>query len=443
MRDVLHDCAQLNLEHELAAELNLQTLLALRESWAFCAREEQWPPLLTEAGLPWTVWLFLGGRGAGKTRAGAEWVKSLALGDPLTGQKPCARIALVGESAADVRDVMIEGVSGLLSVHGNDERPVFEPSRRRVRWQNGAVAQIFSAEDPESLRGPQFAAAWCDELAKWRYADETWNMLQFALRLGDNPRQMVTTTPRPTALIKRLMAAQTTVITHATTHANAENLAPSFLAQIVARYEGTFLGRQELLGDVIEARQGALWTPAQLEACRETQAGKMVRIVVAVDPPTTSSRRADACGIVAAGIDEAAIIHVLEDATINEARPHHWAQRAVGLYHKLEADCLVAEVNQGGEMVTAVIAEQDANVPVTMVRAKRGKYLRAAPVAHLYEQGRVRHQGSFPALEDEMCAMGSDGFTGGHSPDRVDALVWAITALALTPEPSRPRMRVV
>jgi phage terminase large subunit-like protein len=417
---------------------DLETLLA---AWDFSARDDQWPPSRAQGGAPWTVWLIMGGRGAGKTRSGAEWVRGMALGLPGFSNSPVGRIALVGETAADVRDVMIEGVSGLLSIHSRDERPLWEPSRRRLAWPNGAMAQAFSAEDPESLRGPQFACAWLDELAKWRKPEETFDMLQFGLRLGDHPRQVVTTTPRPTPILKRLLADPKTAVTRAPTQANARNLAADFLERIVTRYAGTRLGRQELLGEMVEERADALWTRDMLEACRRDSAPPLQRIVVAIDPPASSHARADACGIIAAGIDADGHVHVLEDASLSAARPAKWARVAVALYHARDADDLVAEVNQGGEMVAAVIGEADAQVPVRQVRATRGKYLRAAPVAQLYEQGRVHHIGAFPALEDEMCAFGPNGLENGRSPDRLDALVWAITALALGREAGEPKVR--
>jgi phage terminase large subunit-like protein len=417
---------------------DLETLLA---SWDFSARDDQWPPARAQGGGAWTVWLIMGGRGAGKTRSGAEWVRGMALGLPGFSHKPVGRIALVGETAADVRDVMIEGVSGLLSVHARDERPLWEPSRRRLAWPNGAMAQAFSAEDPESLRGPQFACAWLDELGKWRKPEETFDMLQFGLRLGEHPRQVVTTTPRPAPILKRLLADARTAVTRAPTQANARNLAADFLERIVTRYAGTRLGRQELLGEMVEERADALWTRDMLETCRRETAPPLRRIVVAIDPPASSHARADACGIIAAGIDADGHVHVLEDASLSAARPAKWARVAVALYHARDADDLVAEVNQGGEMVAAVISEADAHVPVRQVRATRGKYLRAAPVAQLYEQGRVHHIGAFPALEDEMCAFGPNGLENGRSPDRLDALVWAITALALSREAGEPKVR--
>lgn len=434
-------CAANGRLNETLEGFSARELSRLLTDWEFVARRDQWPPDLTSAGLPWRVWLILGGRGAGKTRAGAEWVKGLALGRPQFCARPIARIALVGETAADVRDVMIEGVSGLLAVHGKRDRPRWESSRRRLVWDSGVVAQAFSAEDPESLRGPQFHAAWCDELAKWRYARETWDMLQFGLRLGDWPRQLVTTTPRPMPLLRELIAHPATVLTRALTRENAANLAPSFLESVIAQYAGTRLGRQELDGEIVDARKDALWTRDMLEAARIAEAPPLARIVVAVDPPASSSKRADNCGIVAAGADATGVLHVLADATLEAARPAQWARAAIALYHKHSADALVAEVNQGGEMVRAVLNEADPAAPVTMVRATRGKYLRAAPVAQLYEQGRVRHVGAFPALEDEMCDFGLDGLSSGRSPDRLDALVWAITALALTPKGPEPRVR--
>jgi phage terminase large subunit-like protein len=425
---------------ELLAGFSAREIALLLADWEFCARADQWPPLLAPDGRPWRVWMILGGRGAGKTRAGAEWVKAIAQGRPQFAVRPMSPIALVGETAADVRDVMIEGVSGILAVHARHERPRWESSRRRLSWDNGVIAQAFSAEDPESLRGPQFSAAWCDELAKWRYAKESWDMLQFGLRLGDWPRQLVTTTPRPIPLIKRLLSERGVVVTRAATRQNAANLSPSFLETMVSQYAGTRLGRQELDGELIEQRADALWSREMLESARVAAAPALERIVVAIDPPASSGKRADRCGIVAAGIAQG-IVHVLEDATLEAARPAQWARVAVALYHKLSADALVAEVNQGGEMVRAVIHEADPSVPVKEARATRGKFLRAAPVAQLYEQGRARHVGAFPALEDEMCDFGADGLSSGRSPDRLDALVWAIFALALTPRVAEPRMR--
>ena len=377
---------------------------------------------------------MLGGRGAGKTRAGAEWVRGLATDKD-------ARIALVGETEHDVREVMIEGVSGLLAAHPPWERPSWVPTRRLIKWNNGAMAQAFSAEEPDSLRGPQFSHAWCDELAKWRYAEDAFDMLQFSLRLGTRPRQLITTTPRPIALLKRLLNDSGTALTHAATQINERHLAPQFVTNVLARYGGTRLGRQEIGGEIIEERSDALWTRAMLETARVAHAPELARIVVAVDPPASSAPGADACGLIAAGIDDGGTIYVVADETCGGLTPNGWARRAVGLWRRLKADCLVVEVNQGGEMVKAVIAEVDRTVPVTAVHARRGKYLRAEPVAQLYEQGRVKHAGAFPQLEDEMCDFALDGLSSGRSPDRLDALVWAVTALSFGAR-WQPRVRV-
>jgi phage terminase large subunit-like protein len=425
---------------EFLGQLSRRELeLFATEWWAF-ARDDQWPPPCPGDKPGWTTWLMMGGRGAGKTRAGAEWVRGMALGLPGFSTKPVGRIALVGETAQDARDVMVEGVSGLLAIHPPDQRPLWQPSLRRLEWRNGAVAQLFSAEDPEGLRGPQFGAAWSDEIGKWRQGEHAFDMLQFALRLGVQPRQVATTTPRATPLVKRLLADPRTVTTRATTRMNRFNLAPAFLETVVARYAGTGLGRQELEGELIEERAAALWTRNMIEAARLAAAPPLARIVVAVDPPATSGRRADACGIIAAGIDQEGLGHVLADATLQQARPQDWASAAIALYRRLEADALVVEVNQGGEMAAAVIAEIDPGVPVTQVRATRGKFLRAEPVAALYAQGRVRHVGALPELEDEMCDFGPGGLSSGRSPDRLDALVWALTHLMLGPK-GRPRVR--
>jgi phage terminase large subunit-like protein len=405
--------------------------------WPLAAREDQLPP----AG-DWTVWLLMGGRGAGKTRAGAEWVRARALGKPLAGGRAAGRLALVGETLADAREVMVEGVSGLLAIHPRHERPAWSPARRRLEWPTGAVAHLFSSEDPESLRGPQFDAAWADEVAKWRHPDATFDMLQFGLRLGEAPRQVVTTTPRPIPLLRRLLADPRTAVTRARTGDNTRNLAPSFLDAVVGRYAGTRLGRQELDGELIEDRPDALWSRAELEAVRLPARPPLTRVVVAVDPPTTARRGSDACGIVAAGLDGDGRAVVIADASRSAARPEVWANAAVALYHAERADRLVAEVNQGGDMVASVIAQVDPSVPVTPVRATRGKWLRAEPVAALYARGRVRHAGLFRELEDEMADFGLDGLSGGRSPDRLDALVWAITALLVDPR-GEPRVRVL
>ncbi|NGN40600.1 DNA-packaging protein [Mesorhizobium sp. CGMCC 1.15528] len=385
------------------------------------------------------TWLVIGGRGAGKTRLGAEWVNSLVRGFSPFSERSHKHIALIGETLGDVREVMIDGPSGIITISRHD-RPRFEASRRRLVWDSGAVAQIFSSEDPESLRGPQFEAAWCDELGKWKNAEACFDMLQFGLRLGDQPRQLITTTPRPTKLLKRLLAEPGVVIERMRTDENAGNLSAAFLRMMERRYVGTALGRQELNGELIEDREDALWSRGMIENVRIAEPPELCRIVVAVDPPASARKTSDACGIVAAGLDQEGRVIVLADATVRAAKPHEWAAAAVALFHRLEADCLVAEVNQGGDMVTAVIRTVDPSIPVKAVRATRGKWLRAEPVAALYEQGRVRHAGRFVELEDEMCDFGPNGLSGSRSPDRVDALVWAINEL-MPDQMARPRIR--
>jgi phage terminase large subunit-like protein len=348
------------------------------------------------------TWLAIGGRGAGKTRLGAEWVNAL-----VHGFRPFARhrhkaIALVGETLADVREVMIDGPSGIRTI-SRGARPRFETSRRRLVWENGAVAHVFSSEDPESLRGPQFEAAWLDELAKWKNVQACWDMLQFGLRLGEKPRQLITTTPRPLPLLKRLLADPQVRVSRLRTQDNAQNLAPGFLEAVQSRYGGTRLGRQELEGELIEDREDSLWSRETIEQANAADEAEIGRIVVAVDPPASSRTTSDACGIVAAGLDEEGRAVVLADATLRAAKPQQWAAGAVALYRRLNADCIVVEVNQGGEMATAVIRTVDAEVPVKPVRAQRGKWLRAEPVAALYQQGKVRHAARFAELEDEMC----------------------------------------
>lgn len=432
----LSPITQATLFLKLLPDLPPELVRLVEQEWTFYGRLDQKSRRLP----PWWTWLVLGGRGAGKTRTGAEWVKGMALGLAPIAREPIGRIALVGETHGQVRDVMIEGVSGLLAIHHRWEKPIWSPSRRRLEWGNGAIAQVFTAEDPEGLRGPQFGAAWSDELAKWPNLQETWDMLQLGLRLGDRPRQVVTTTPRPLPLIRRLLDDPRVAVSRAATGANRFNLAQSFLDSVRQAYGGTRLGRQELEGEIVEESAEALWSRALIEEIREREPPPLARIVVAVDPPASSSKRADSCGLVAAGIDRDGIGHVLADATLAGARPHEWAQGAVALYRRLEADALVVEVNQGGEMAESVIREVDPGVPVTAVRASRGKFLRAEPVAALYAQGRVRHAGAFPALEDEMCDFGPTGLSSGRSPDRLDALVWALTHLMLGPK-GRPRVR--
>ncbi|WP_371054943.1 DNA-packaging protein [Rhodosalinus sp. K401] len=405
--------------------------------------DHQLPP-----GGDWRAWVVLGGRGAGKTRAGAEWVRAQVEGPRPLDPGRARNVALVGETYDQARDVMVLGESGIVACSPPDRRPEWQVSKRRLVWPNGAAAQLYSASDPEALRGPQFDAAWADELAKWPRGEAAWDMLQFALRLGDDPRLCVTTTPRNVAVLKRLLAAPTTVVTRAATEANRANLAESFLAEVRARYDGTRLGRQELDGVLLEDAEGALWTSAALAGMQLDVAPELDRIVVAVDPPATGHAGSDACGIVVAGAvtrgpvaDWRAV--VLEDASVEAASPSAWAKAAVAAMERWRAERLVAEVNQGGAMVEAVIRQVDPLVPIRSVHATRGKVARAEPVAALYEQGRVRHLRGLARLEDQMCRMTAHGFEGSGSPDRVDALVWALHELMILPAAGwrRPRMR--
>jgi predicted phage terminase large subunit-like protein len=326
---------------------------------------------------------------------------------------------------------MVEGVSGILSVYPEGERPLYEPSKRRLTWPNGAVATTFNATEPDQLRGPQFDLAWCDELAKWRYARETWDQLSFGLRLGDHPRVLVTTTPRPVELVKAIVAGSEgkVTITRGTTMDNRSNLAAKFLEKIQLRYEGTRLGRQELRGEILGDIPNALWTYGQIEAARVRTHDPLNRIVVSVDPAISNTEDSDEHGIIVAGVNhKSQEAYVIEDASMSGS-PLEWARRAVNLYDTHQADAIVIEVNQGGDMVAQTLRSVRNNVRIKEVRATRGKHVRAEPIASMYEQGRVHHVGSFPALETQMTQMTTFGYEGAGSPDRVDALVWAMTDL--------------
>lgn len=414
----------------LVSNLSDAEVLALVCDWHTWARPEQLPPQGN-----WLTWLLLGGRGSGKTRAGAEWAHELAWSEP-----PVAPIALVAETLSQAQSVMVEGVSGILNTGHPDRRPRFDVGRNALIWPNGATAKLMSASQPESFRGPQFAAAWCDELAKWPHAEAAWDMLQFGLRLGERPRQLVTTTPKPTRLLKGLIADPRTVTVTMRTSDNAQNLAPTFLDEVVGRYHGTLLGRQELDGELIEAREGALWTWETIERAKNAPSMPVERIIVAVDPAVTAGTSADACGIVVVG-SAGNLARVLADETDRGVRPLEWARKVIRTFHRFAADAVVAEVNQGGDLVRELLAQIDANVPVRAVRATRGKWLRAEPVAALYEQGRVSHAPGLDELEDEMLAFDPDGRADGHSPDRLDALVWGLTELLLNQ--SVPRVREI
>ncbi len=438
-------CATPEVVSEFLGGLSDQALMALPWLFEFWALPHQLPP---EGA--WKSWVIMGGRGAGKTRAGAEWVRAEVEGSGPRDPGRARRVALLGETVDQVREVMVFGDSGILACSPPDRKPDWEAGRKRLVWPNGAVAQVFSAHEPEALRGPQFDAAWVDELAKWKRAEDAWDMLQFALRLGKNPRQVVTTTPRNVGVLKAILKNPSTVITHAPTEANRAYLAASFLDEVRARYAGTRLGRQELDGVLLEDAEGALWTTRALEAARLDVVPPLDRVVVAVDPPVTGKAASDQCGIVVVGAitagppqDWRAV--VLEDASVAAASPDAWARAAIAALERHGADRLVAEVNQGGDLVESVIRQIDPLVPFRAVRASRGKVARAEPVAALYEQGRVSHLRGLGALEDQMCKMTARGYEGRGSPDRVDALVWALTDLMIEPAQSwrRPQVRML
>ncbi|MES1199394.1 MAG: terminase family protein [Pseudomonadota bacterium] len=401
----------------------------MRDDWLFWARPDQLAP---EGD--WRTWLLMGGRGAGKTRAGAEWVHALAR------YRKARSIALIGPTLHDVREVMVEGRSGLRALPG--ERPLYEATRRRLVWSSGATAYCFSAEDPESLRGPQFDAAWADELCIWPYADETLKTLSHGLRLGKKPLLVATTTPRPTSALKQLATAGDTVVTRAASWHNASNLPEDFLVALQERWTASTRDRQELRGDLVEDLPGALWKRSELEAARGEPPERFDRIVVAVDPPTSIGPDADACGIIAAGaIGEGhrRRATVLADASVQGAAPAVWAARAAELARSVDAYAIVAEANNGGEMVREMLRLAAPDMLVRLVRASEGKRARAEPIAVLYDQGRVTHAGAFHALEDEMCSFGAPEFRG--SPDRLDALVWALSDLMLNQ--ARPSARAI
>jgi phage terminase large subunit-like protein len=384
---------------ELIRGLSREQCTKLLYDWPFWAREEQCEP----PG-DWSIWLYLGGRGAGKTRSGAEWVRAQI-------EAGCGRVALVGATAADTRDVLVEGESGIISTAPSWSRPHYEPSKRRLTWPNGAMATTYSADEPERLRGPQHDAAWCDELGSWRYP-AAWDMLMFGLRLGQRPRVMVTTTPRPIGLIRGLVQREVSLtnpngdvaITRGSSYRNRANLAPTFFEQIVRKYEGTRLGRQELEAELLEDTPGALWSLGIIDAAREHNIPELSRVVVAIDPAMTSGEDADETGIIVAGRDARNPSHawVLADVS-GRYQPLEWAKTAIKAYHTFKADRIIAEVNNGGEMVGQTLRTVNPEIPFRPVHASRGKVIRAEPVAALYEQGRVHHVGSFARLEDQMC----------------------------------------
>jgi phage terminase large subunit-like protein len=405
----------------------------LKHSWSFWARDAQIEP---EGN--WNTWFINAGRGFGKTRTGVEWVRDQV-------KKGKKRIAAVAATNSDIERVMVKGESGFLSVCWKGDKtyagkkmgfPEWSPTKRSLTWENGAVVQFFSAEEPERLRGPQFEIAWCDELAAWNKDIDTWDMLQFCMRLGKHPRVVVTTTPKPTKLVRKLMKDDKTYVTGGSTFDNAANLAGTYLEAVKAQYEGTRLGRQELYAEVLEEAEGALWNTEMLEKAeiKYEDVPHLNRIVVSLDPAVTANKESDMTGIVVAGIDVNGVAYVLGDYT-DRLSPQAWAAKAIELYHKHQADRIVAEANQGGDMVKTTLHGEDETVPVKLVRASRGKYARAEPISALYERGLVKHVSNPPdganlnELETQMRTWEPLGSIG--SPDRLDACVWALTDLSL------------
>lgn len=416
---------------EWLSKLSPEQAANLRWHWPFWARPDQLEP----TGEDWNTWVILSGRGWGKTRTGAETVRSWVCGDTPTSPGRYKRIALVAETTADARGVMVDGESGLLNIGPKEFRPEYFPSLRQLVWPNGAIAITYNATQPDQLRGPQHDAAWCDELAKWQYMQETWDQLQFGLRLGERPLQIITTTPRPLPLIRNLLTKKNVFVTRGRTADNKDNLAAPFLSQIEERFGGTRLGRQELDGEILDDIPGALWSRSSLDTNRVVEAPvDLERVVIAVDPAASSEEGSDENGIIAVGLardaEGYARGYVLADRSLR-GTPEEWARTAVNLYREFSADLIVAEKNQGGEMVSSVIRSVDRAVPIKLVHASRGKHIRAEPISALYEQNRVHHVGRFDELEDQMCTFSVDNLrTSAYgSPDRVDALVWGLTEL--------------
>ena len=408
---------------QILATLTEEQAQAINFDWrGFWARKNQVRP----AG-DWLYWLVLAGRGFGKTRTGAETVREWV-------NEGAGRIHLVGATASDVRNVMVQGESGLLSVFPPHQRPAYEPSKHIVTFHNGAIAETFTADEPERLRGPQCDHFWADELAAWRFLQEAWENLTLGFRIGDKLQGVISTTPKPLKLLKEIMSDTQTVVTRASSYENRSNLAPSFW-NVIRKYEGTRLGRQELEAEILDDNPGALWSRKIIDAYKikwsEIRWEMLTRVVVAIDPAVTSGEDSDETGIVVCALARSEHVLVLDDVSCRDS-PIGWARAAIAAYKKHRADRIVGEVNNGGDLVASNIHTVDPNVPFRAVRASRGKAVRAEPVASLYEQGRVHHVGSFPALEDQMCEYvpGKDQ----KSPDRMDALVWAITELLIDRE---------
>lgn len=420
-------------QEQYLSSLSPEAKAALNYDWNFWARPNQLPPegLVREDGSiePWNTWVVLAGRGFGKTRMGSEWIRKIAK------ENPGCRIALIAETAADARDVMVLGDSGLIACDPTLTPDDWSPTNRRISWPNGSKAWVYNATEPDQLRGPQHHFAWVDELAKFRYSQDVWDQLMFGLRLGEHPQALVTTTPQPKPLIKKLIADPDTFVTRGSTLDNQANLAKNTIKALYERYGGTRLGRQELEGEILGDIPGALWRREDIDDSRLREPPTdLDRVIVAVDPAASSDEGADENGIVVVGMardsDGYARGYVLEDASLR-GTPEEWARAAVRMYRKWQADKIVAEKNNGGEMVSSVIKAVDRSLPIKLVHASRGKVIRAEPISALYEQGRIHHVGMFDKLEDQMCEFSIDNIRNSStgSPDRVDALVWGLSEL--------------
>lgn len=441
---------------ELLDTLSVEDQAFLRYHWPFWAR-----PTQLEPPGDWATWLVLAGRGFGKTRLGCETIRSWVCGKTPLARGAYRRVALVAETAADGRDVLVEGESGILAIHPKAFRPTYEPSKRRLTWPNGAIATLYNATEPDQLRGPQHDAYLADELAKWAHARETWDQLQFGLRLGTNPRGIITTTPRPIPILKEILEEEETFVTRGNTMENEANLAKRFIKKIYDKYAGTRLGRQELEAEILDDLPGALWLrtyfdPPEGSSLRgrvpASELPNLQRIVVGVDPSGTKGKEdsGDWIGIIVAGIDDKNHAYVLADRSI-KAGPSEWGEQVIQAYENFNADCIVVETNFGGAMVERVIKSVDPLARIKEVKASRGKVIRAEPVAALYEQGKVSHvQGAdlrdkegigLTVLEDQMCLMSPRGYAGEGSPDRVDAAVWCLHELVIdAPRRASPKI---
>ena len=410
----------------LSASQKLQMLT----DWRWQARPSQMAP----AG-DWGVWLIMAGRGFGKTRAGAEWVTKMAL------EQPGCRIALVGATAHDAKSVMLEGESGLRGVARPGFAPVHKATKKELHWPNGSIGCLFSAVEPDSLRGPQFHYAWCDEIASWPKAKASWDNLRLGMRLGERPRAVVTTTPRPMTLLKQFLADPSVMVSRGSTYDNRANLPAAFLGDLHKSYGASAMGRQEVMGELLLDQQGALWSRDGLEACREISTEEFCRVVIGVDPPAGPG----GCGIVVVAQDARGVAHVLADASVSGVIPDVWTDAVASAWHRFGADRVVVETNNGGAMVEKCLRAAGHRMPIKTVTATRGKSARAEPVSVLYSNGQVKHAGCFPEMEDEMCGLlAGGGYVGpGRSPDRADALVWALTELMLAEGRGAPGLRAL